>query len=175
VKGSRYLNCLAHCKVEQEPNEQVPVNPDEVMSPANKTPQPRARTNQRTSSASRQGDAYWLDGKDLLDEARSAPLDEAGRPGCVRSIRSRSPSSLVHSRLTWAANSPVWRRPSAPRCRVNPSCASPGPAGRLARGPLSRHSGVALRPTGGRGGPVGEDARPLAQPASPEPRAGTYL
>ena len=66
--------------VEQEPNNQVPVNPDQVMGPGEQAVD--APKEDETSDFISQPAKVMRIGsmvKSLLDEARSAPLDEAGR------------------------------------------------------------------------------------------------
>ena len=66
--------------MEQEPNEQVPVNPDEVMSPGEQDT-PTSSEDESTDFISQPAKVMRIGSmvKTLLDEARSAPLDEAGR------------------------------------------------------------------------------------------------
>lgn len=67
--------------VEQEPNDNVKVNPDEVLSPGEETPKSPDDQDQDTDFISQPAKVMRIGSmvKSLLDEARSAPLDEAGR------------------------------------------------------------------------------------------------
>jgi hypothetical protein len=66
--------------MEKEPNEQVPVNPDQVMSPGEQPPKP-TDDDEGSDFISQPAKVMRIGSmvKSLLDEARSAPLDEAGR------------------------------------------------------------------------------------------------
>jgi len=66
--------------VEQEPNEQVPVNPDQVMGPGEQDAN-ASKEDESTDFISQPAKVMRIGSmvKSLLDEARSAPLDEAGR------------------------------------------------------------------------------------------------
>ena len=102
--------------------------------------------------------------KQLLEEVRAAPLDEAGR----RRLREIHESSIKELEDGLA---PELRdeldRLTLPfgddRCPVRGRAADrPGPAGRLARGPVPRHPDRAVRPADGGPRPAGADARPRA-------------
>ena len=71
--------------VEQPPNDNVTVNPDEVLSPGDE-----GSTSESSTTSESDGETDFISQpakvmrigamvKNLLDEARSAPLDEAGR------------------------------------------------------------------------------------------------
>jgi hypothetical protein len=65
--------------VDQEPNDNVKVNPDEVLAPGEEAP--KEDENQDSDFISQPAKVMRIGSmvKSLLDEARSAPLDEAGR------------------------------------------------------------------------------------------------
>jgi hypothetical protein len=67
--------------VEQEPNPNVTVNPDEVFSPGEEGVAPGATKEPETDYISQPAKVMRIGAmvKTLLDEARAAPLDEAGR------------------------------------------------------------------------------------------------
>jgi hypothetical protein len=67
--------------VEQEPKDNVKVNPDEVLSPGEEAPKAADDQDQDTDFISQPAKVMRIGSmvKSLLDEARSAPLDEAGR------------------------------------------------------------------------------------------------
>ena len=110
--------------------------------------------------------------KQLLDEVRSRRARRAGpRParGDLRHLASTS--SARPCRPTCAPSSsrlgpPVRRRRRPERRRA---AHRPGPAGGLARGPVPRHPGHAVRPADGGPPAAGGDARPAARRA---PRPG---
>jgi len=66
--------------VDQEPDEHVPVNPDEVMGPGVQAVD-APKQDESTDFISQPAKVMRIGSmvKSLLDEARSAPLDEAGR------------------------------------------------------------------------------------------------
>ncbi len=80
--------------VEQEPNANVTVNPDEVMGPGVE-PAPAPSDDEATDFISQPAKVMRIGSmvKSLLDEARSAPLDEAGRAR-LREIYETSISEL---------------------------------------------------------------------------------
>jgi len=67
--------------VEQDPNVNVTVNPDEVLSPGQGDASPQGTPEPETDFISQPAKVMRIGAmvKNLLDEARSAPLDEAGR------------------------------------------------------------------------------------------------
>jgi hypothetical protein len=73
--------------VEDERNENVSVNPDQVLSPGEDTEAKDETTDETTDFISQPAKVMRIGSmvKTLLDEARSAPLDEAGR-GRLREI-----------------------------------------------------------------------------------------
>jgi hypothetical protein len=81
--------------VEQEPNENVKVNPDEVLSPGEESVKSADDQDQDTDFISQPAKVMRIGSmvKSLLDEARSAPLDEAGRAR-LREIYQMSISEL---------------------------------------------------------------------------------
>jgi len=81
--------------VEQEPNDNVKVNPDEVLSPGEEAPKSPDEQDQDTDFISQPAKVMRIGSmvKSLLDEARSAPLDEAGRAR-LREIYQMSISEL---------------------------------------------------------------------------------
>ena len=101
----------------------------------------------------------------LLEEVKSAPLDEPGR---------KRLATVLHTSITGAQGRPRPRarrraRPADPALRRDPAdrvraADRAGPAGRLARGALPRHPDRDLRPADGRPLPAGADApRPPAR------------
>ena len=118
--------------------------------------------------------------KQLLDEVRTTELDEPGRER-LRAIYETSITELGSAlspdlrdelerlALPFDDDDGAQRRRAAPR---------PGPARRLARGPVPRHPGHAVRPADGGPPAAREHARASCRraPAAPEPeRPGTYL
>ena len=81
--------------VEQEPNDNVKVNPDEVLSPGEEPPKTPDDQDQDTDFISQPAKVMRIGSmvKSLLDEVRSAPLDEAGRAR-LREIYQMSISEL---------------------------------------------------------------------------------
>ena len=163
-------------RVEDAPNENVTVDPDEVLAPG----QDEVPAQEENSDYISQPAKVMRIGsmvKSLLDEARGAPLDEAGRAR-LREIYDIS--------ITRALGRPVAgprRRtlddgacPSAPTCRPSPSCASPRPSSSAG----SKGSSTASRP---RSSPSRPPRPPSSRrcaidrcrPGAGEPRAGTYL
>ena len=73
--------------MEEERNENVSVNPDEVLSPGENAESNDETTDETTDFISQPAKVMRIGSmvKTLLDEARSAPLDEAGR-GRLREI-----------------------------------------------------------------------------------------
>jgi hypothetical protein len=139
--------------VEQEPNNQVPVNPDQVMGPGEQAVD--APKEDETSDFISQPAKVMRIGsmvKSLLDEARSAPLDEAGRARLAE-IYQISITELSGA-LSPDLGGELWRG-RAQRVRTS-YC--PGATRGLAGGTLSRHPGLALRPAGRRRGATREDA-----------------
>jgi hypothetical protein len=67
--------------VEQEPNANVTVNPDEVLSPGQEDSGTQTPSPPETDFISQPAKVMRIGAmvKNLLDEARAAPLDEAGR------------------------------------------------------------------------------------------------
>ena len=67
--------------MEQAPNPNVTVNPDEVISPGDEGAAPDATKEPETDYISQPAKVMRIGAmvKTLLDEARAAPLDEAGR------------------------------------------------------------------------------------------------
>jgi|ERR1700731_902768 hypothetical protein len=67
--------------VEQQPNPNVAVNPDEVLSPGEEEAPTEAPSERETDFISQPAKVMRIGAmvKNLLDEARAAPLDEAGR------------------------------------------------------------------------------------------------
>jgi len=87
--------------------------------------------------------------KSLLDEARSAPwMKPVGRV-CARSTRRRSRNSPARFRRT-SVRTGKMALPSALSADRVRAANRPSAARRVARGPLSRNSGVTLRPAGRR-------------------------
>ena len=119
--------------------------------------------------------------KQLLEEVRAAPLDEASRAAAARGAppldrgAQRGPGARA-ARGARAADAAVHRRPGADRRRAAHRA---GPARRLARGAVPRHPDGAVRPADGRAGAARADARPrgaaAAAPAAPQtgPGGGT--
>ena len=73
--------------MEEEQNENVSVNPDQVLPPGQTTESGEETTDETTDFISQPAKVMRIGSmvKTLLDEARSAPLDEAGR-GRLREI-----------------------------------------------------------------------------------------
>ncbi|HSN02922.1 MAG TPA: proteasome activator [Acidimicrobiales bacterium] len=73
--------------MEEERNDNVSVNPDQVLSPGENTESTGEVTDETTDFISQPAKVMRIGSmvKTLLDEARSAPLDEAGR-GRLREI-----------------------------------------------------------------------------------------
>ena len=149
--------------VSDSPNRDVTVNPDQVLAPGESEASTGEDENADYISQPAKVMRIGSMVKQLLDEARSAPLDEAGRTR-LREIYETSvhelsgalspdlgPGALARWRMPFSAEVPIGVR----------AAHRPGPARRLARGTLSRHPGVAVRPAGGRGRPTRKDARPL--------------
>ncbi len=67
--------------MEQEPNDNVTVNPDEVLSPGQEDSGTQTSSPPETDFISQPAKVMRIGAmvKNLLDEARAAPLDEAGR------------------------------------------------------------------------------------------------
>ena len=113
--------------------------------------------------------------RQLLEEVRSAPLDEASRirlkeihQASIKELETGLAPELVEElerlSLPFTEDADPVRRRAADR---------PGPAGRLARGALPRHPDRDLRPADGRPGAVRADApRAAAGAMPPGPRAG---
>ena len=106
--------------------------------------------------------------KQLLEEVRNAPLDEAGRapprrrpPPLHRGAQGR-PRTRARRRARPD-------RPALPRRLPHRRRAAhrPGPARRLARGPLPRHPDRARRPADGGAAAAPADARPAAPARAP--------
>ncbi|MEO9180524.1 MAG: proteasome activator [Acidimicrobiales bacterium] len=78
--------------MEENPNDQVTINPDEVLAPGETGP---ATEDENTDYISQPAKVMRIGSmvKSLLDEARSAPLDEAGRTR-LREIYETSISEL---------------------------------------------------------------------------------
>ena len=97
--------------------------------------------------------------RQLLEEVKSAPLDEASR-NRLREIHQASIDELEQGLAPelveelQPADAAVLRRRHPLRRRA---ADRPGPAGRLARGPLPRHPDGDLRPADGGQGPVRAD------------------
>ena len=107
--------------------------------------------------------------RQLLEEVKSAPLDEASRTRLRRrSSRPRSRSSRTASRPSWSTSWSGWSLPfdSGTPTRVR-AADRPGPAGRLARGPVPRHPDRDLRPADGRPRPARADAPRAARGRAP--------
>ena len=115
--------------------------------------------------------------RQLLEEVKAAPLDEASRNRLRRSTGPRSRSSRPGSRPSWSRSSSGCRCRSPTRHPVRGRAADrAGPAGRLARGAVPRHPDRDLRPADGRprparadapGAAAGHDADEAAQPGRP--------
>lgn len=110
--------------------------------------------------------------KQLLEEVRAAPLDEASRVR-LKEIHASSVKELEDGlgagagRGTGAAVPAVQRGLDAER---RGTADRAGPVGRLAGGPLPRHPDHALRPADGRARPVGADAPCAAAGCGPRGR-----
>ena len=107
--------------------------------------------------------------KNLLDEVRNAPLDEAGRTRLaeihrrsIEELKAGLAPELVEELDRLAL-------PFSPLRPPTPSSDRPGAAGRLARGTVPRHPDRALRPADG--GPAAA-AGYAARPAPGSPRRG---
>ena len=103
--------------------------------------------------------------KQLLEEVRSAPLDEASRAR-LREIYEQSIRELAEGLSPdLAAELDRWfdslRRLGSVRGRA---AGGPRPAGGVARGSLPRHPGHPGGPAGGGPGPAGRDAPAVAAP-----------
>ena len=114
--------------------------------------------------------------RQLLEEVKSAPLDEASRNrlkeihrASIKELESRAGARA--GRGAGAAVAAVHRGRDAVRRRA---ADRPGPAGRLARGALPRHPDRDLRPADGGPRAVRADApRPAGRPGSRRSRAAT--
>jgi len=138
-------------------NENVTVNPDEVLAPA--MPRPRVRTTTRITSANRRrscGSVRWV--KSLLDEARSAPLDEAGRAASARDVYETSIAEpLRRASPDLGTELGKMALPCSAEVPTEVEAANrPKRARRVGEG-FSRNSGVTLRPAGRRRGATRED------------------